>query len=84
MTDYTFGLFPEDEEPLGPWHWPNIDIGGIAMYKSDGQGTQYVWYLSEPLVGKAKKILFDAYETAGETKKNELDGWVKEYHGSWE
>lgn len=83
MSDYCFDLLPGAELPISI-DWPGIEGGAIAMYDHDGQGTEYVWYLNEELVTKAKKILTDAYEEAEEAEKRGLDGLVEEYHGSWE
>jgi SMI1/KNR4 family protein SUKH-1 len=82
MTNYAFDLLPEGK--LRPSiNWPGIEYGGIAMYESVDQG-EYLWYLTEELVGKAKKVLDDAYQKKGQTEKQALDALVKMHHGSWE
>lgn len=83
MTDYTFELLPGASLPT-PIDWPGIEGGGIAMYEHNGQGTDYVWYVSKELVAKAKKVLDEAYQIAEEAEKKVLDGLVSDYHGNWE
>lgn len=83
MWDYQFDLLRGDNLPI-TIDWPGVEGGGIAVYEHDGQGTEYLWHINEPLVAKAKKVLIDAYEAAGEEEKKTVDDLVKDYHGSWE
>lgn len=85
MHNYCFELFPGAGEDLPiEIEWPGIEGGAIAMYEHDGQGTDYLWYVTSELVSKARKILEDAYSTANPDDKKRLDALVQEYHGSWE
>lgn len=82
MGGYEFDLFPGTTPPA-QIKWPNIEGGGIAMYEPDGQGTIYLWYLQGELLAKAKEVLDEAYQKAGESDKKALDRLVERYHGSW-
>ena len=55
MTDYSFDLLTEGALPRSI-DWPGIKYVGIAMYNHNGQGTRYLWYLTEKLVSEAKTL----------------------------
>jgi hypothetical protein len=80
MTNYAFNLLPEGKLRLSI-DWPGVEYGGIAMYESIDQG-EYLWYLTEELVSKAKKVLKDAYQKKEQAEKQALDALVKMHHGS--
>lgn len=83
MGGYEFDLFPEMTLPVHI-NWPNIEGGGVAMYEREGQRTRYMWYLQGEVLAKAKKVLDEAYQKAGESDKKIMDQLVERYHGSWE
>ncbi|CRG83095.1 hypothetical protein PISL3812_00443 [Talaromyces islandicus] len=83
MHDYWLDLLPGTKPPV-EIEWPGIEGGAIAMYEHDGQGTDYVWYVNEEVLSKARKSLEDAYEAATVEEKKCLDDLVRLHHGSWE
>lgn len=83
MTNYPLVLLADGKLPKSV-DWPGIEHGGIAMYESCGQGTNYLWYLTEELVSKAKKALDDAYQKKSQAEKQVLDELVNLHYGSWE
>ncbi|QKX64176.1 uncharacterized protein TRUGW13939_11349 [Talaromyces rugulosus] len=85
MHHYTLDLLPGTRRELPiEIEWPGIEGGAIAMYEHEGQGTDYVWYVTSELVAKARKLLEEAYEAATANDKKYLDSLVQEYHGSWD
>jgi hypothetical protein len=85
MHDYELDLLPGTRQELPvKIDWPGIKGGAIAMYEHEGQGTEYVWYVTSELVAKARKALEDAYEAATANDKKRIDSLVQDYHGSWE
>lgn len=83
MTNYPLVLLAEGKLPKSV-DWPGIEYGGIAMYENCGQSTDYLWYLTEELVDKAKKVLDDAYQKKEQAEKQALDELVNIHYGSWE
>jgi hypothetical protein len=83
MLDYMFELLPDANLGIGI-DWPGIEGGGIALYEHDGQGTEYVWILTESLVEEAKSSLQMAYDEADEEKKGAIDRQIVSYYGSRE
>lgn len=79
---YALVLLAEAKQPRAV-DWPGT-YGGIAMYEYCGQRTKYLWHLTEESVGKAKKVLDDAYKEAEETERQALDELVNLHYGSWE
>jgi hypothetical protein len=84
MSDYVFTLLPDMELGGLEIEWPGIENGGIAIYENDGQGTDYVWFLSETLVDEAKKLLQDAFDGAEHTQRSAIAKAIEHVYGSRE
>jgi len=81
MTDYTFTLLPDIELGIEV-DWPSIEDGGIAIYEHEGQGTEYVWMLTDTLVEKAKQRLQNAFDKVDEQQKTVMLGAIDRVYGS--
>lgn len=82
MADYTFTLLPDADLGGVEVDWPGITGGGIAMYENDGQGTDYVWILTEELVAEAKARLDEAYVAATGEQKGKITRAIEQLYGS--
>jgi SMI1 / KNR4 family (SUKH-1) len=83
MLDYEFTLLPDIDLGIEV-EWPGIEFGGIAIYENDGQGTDYVWFVTEALVDKAKKVLQDAFDAADSTQRTAINKAIFDVYGSHE
>ncbi|QDS73749.1 hypothetical protein FKW77_004988 [Venturia effusa] len=84
MLDYRFILLPDVDLGIEV-EWPGIEFGGIAFYEHEGQGTEYVWLLTEELVEKTKGVLQKVYdEEANEEQRKKIDDAILRIYGSRE
>lgn len=83
MLDYQFILLPNIDLEV-EIEWPGIEFGGIAFYENDGQGTEYVWFVTEALVEKAKGVLQAVYDGADEILRGKIDDAIVAVYGSRE
>lgn len=83
MQEYRFILLPDIDLGIEV-EWPGIEFGGISFYENEGQGTEYVWFVTETLVEKAKEVLREVYDEAEEAQREGIDRAVEKMYGSLE